>query len=123
MTKHALVVGAADQAAEGLGDAAAGDGVVVALAAEAHAPGLVQEVGPRPGHAVEHQQAQRAARHVDPVAHRVGAQQAGVLLGAEDVDQGADLQRIDVLGVERQALVGQRARRSARAPRAAGGWR
>src|SRR5204863_4037875 len=45
----ALVVGAADQAPEGLGDAAAGDGVVVALAAEPGAAGLVQDVGPRPG--------------------------------------------------------------------------
>ena len=41
-------------------------------------------------------------------AIRVSAEQAGVLFGAEDIDQGADLQRIDMLGVERQPLVGER---------------
>src|SRR6185437_13888229 len=52
----ALVVGAADQPAERLGDAGAGDRVVVGLAAEAGAAGLVQDVRARPGDAVEDQQ-------------------------------------------------------------------
>jgi hypothetical protein len=48
--EDALVVGAADQPAEGLGDAGAGCGVVIGLAAEAAAPSLVQQVGTRQGH-------------------------------------------------------------------------
>ena len=67
----------------------------------------MQNVGPGPGHPVEGQQSQRPAGDVDPVAHRVGAEQAGILLGPEDVDQRSHLQRIDMLGVEGQALVGQ----------------
>jgi hypothetical protein len=59
--------------------------------------GLVQDVGARPGHAVEDDEAQRAAGHVDAVAHRVGAEQAGILLGAEDVDQRAGVERVDML--------------------------
>jgi hypothetical protein len=102
ITNTPSVVGAADQAAERLADAGAGHGVVIALAAEAQAAGLVQHVRTRPGHAVEDQQAQGPARHVHAVADGVGAQQAGVLLGPEDVDQRPGLQRIDVLGVEGQ---------------------
>ncbi|MNK72777.1 hypothetical protein D3C87_922610 [compost metagenome] len=67
----------------------------------------MQQVGARPGHAVKGQHAQRPPRHVHPVAHGVGAKQAAILFGAEDVDKGADLQRIDVLGVERDARLGQ----------------
>jgi len=90
---------------EGLGDPAAGHGVVIGLAAEAAAPGLVQDIGPGPRNAVEDQKAQGAAGDIDPVAHRVGAQEAGVLLGPEDVDQGSDVQRFDMLGVEGEAPV------------------
>ena len=67
----------------------------------------MQDVGPWPRHAVEDQQAQGPARHVHAIADGVGAEQAGILLGPEDVHERADLQRIDVLGVEGQALVGQ----------------
>ena len=67
----------------------------------------MQYVRARPGDAVEDQEAQRAAGHIDPVADGVGAEQAGVLLGAEDVHQRTGFQRIDVLGVERQTFVGQ----------------
>ncbi len=97
--------------------------VVIGGAAERCAPRLVQDVGPRPGHAVEDDEPQRAARHVDAVAHRIGAEQAGVLLGAEDVDQRRGLHAHRHAGPERNAGLAPAARRSAHAPRAAGGWR
>ena len=104
--EHAAVGGAADQPAESLAQPQACDPVVIALriaVREMDAPLPMQDVGARPGHLLEHHQAQRAAGHVDAVAHRVGAEQAAFLLGAEDVDQGGVAHRIDVLGVERDA--------------------
>ena len=62
----------------------------------------MHDVGARPRHAVEDDEAQRAARHVDAVAHRVGAQQAPILLGAEDVDQRSRVHPVDVLGEQHQ---------------------
>ena len=47
------------------------------------------------------------ARHVDPVAQRVGAEQRGARIVAEDVDQRAGVDRIDMLGVERQPGAGE----------------
>ena len=60
-------------------------------------------VGCAPRHPVEHDEAQGIARHIDAVAHRVGAEQAGIAFGAEHVDQGAGIDRIDMLGIEGQA--------------------
>ena len=50
----------------------------------------------------------RAARHVHAVAQGVGAQQAGILLGAEQIDQRAGVQPVDMLGIEREAGLRQR---------------
>jgi hypothetical protein len=50
------------------------------------------------------------AGHIDSVAQRVGADQRSARIVAEDVDQGAGVDRVDMLGVERQPA---RARRSA----------
>jgi hypothetical protein len=47
------------------------------------------------------------ARHVHPVAQRVGAQQRGARIVAEDVDQRARIDRIDMLGIERQPGAGE----------------
>ena len=105
--KDAVVVAAADQAAKGLAQAQAGEHVVPAVALEGLAARLVQDVGARPGHTVEDDEAQGTAGDVDAVAHRVGAQQACILLGAEDVDQGAGVHGVDMLGVERQPGVFQ----------------
>ena len=101
--EDAAIVGAADQPAVGLAQPQPGDAVVVVRAAEYRLARAVQDVGARPRHPVEHDQAQRAARHVDPVAHRVGAEQAGILLGAEDVDQRRGRHRVDMLGQQQQA--------------------
>ena len=102
--EDAAVVGAADQPAIGLAQPQPGDAVVVGGAAEHRLARAVQDVGARPRHPVEDDQPQRAARHVDPVAHRVGAEQAGILLGAEDVDQRRGRHRVDMLGEQQQAL-------------------
>ena len=74
--ESALVALPPHQPAERLLDAQAHQPVVVGRFAEMGAPRLMEDIGPRPGHAVEHDQAQRTAGHVHAVAHRVGAQQA-----------------------------------------------
>ena len=61
----------------------------------------------RPGHALQQHQPQRIAGHVDAVAQRIGAEQAGARIVAEDVDERAGVDRIDVLGVERKAFTGE----------------
>ena len=47
------------------------------------------------------------AGHVDAVAQRVGAEQGGARIVAEDVDQRAGVDRVDMLRVERQAGAGE----------------
>ena len=47
------------------------------------------------------------AGHVDAVAQRIGAEQRGARIVAEDVDQRAGIDRIDMLRVERQAVARQ----------------
>ena len=63
----------------------------------------MQYVRARPGHAVKDEKAQRAAWDIDAVAHGIGAEQAGILLGAKDVDECRGRHRIDVLGEQRKA--------------------
>ena len=65
---------------------------------------LEQDVGPWPWHAVEDDQPQRLARHIDAVAHRVGSQQAGMRLLAEDLQQRLKVHLVDMLCIERQSL-------------------
>ena len=64
-------VGAADEAAERLAELEPCEPVVIArgagLAQLRRAARFVENIGARPRHAVEHDQAQRAARHVDAV--------------------------------------------------------
>ena len=43
------------------------------------------------------------AGHIDPVAQGIGAEQRGLGIIAEDIDQRAGVDRIDMLGIERQA--------------------
>ena len=64
----------------------------------------MQDVGARPRYALEDDEPERPARHVDAVADRVGAQQTGIVLGPEDVDQRSGIKRIDVLGKSGQVL-------------------
>ncbi len=95
---------AADQPAERLAQAQPDDAVIIRFriaVGQMHPPLPVQDVGARPGRALEHHQAQGVAGHVDAVAHGVGAEQAAFLLGAEDVDQRGIAHRVDVLGIER----------------------
>ncbi len=101
--KDAAIVGAADQPAIGLPQPQPGDLVGILGAAEDRLAGAVQDVRARPRHAVEDQKAQRAARDVDAVADRVGAEQARILLGAEDVDKCRGRHRLDMLGQQQQA--------------------
>ena len=97
--EHAAIAGPPDQSPESLAQPQPRDAVVEALVAAGKmgAPFAVQDVRPGPGHFLEHHQTQRAARHVDAVAHRVGAEQAAFLLGAEDIDQGRVVHRVDML--------------------------
>ena len=63
----------------------------------------MKDVRARPRHAVEDDEPQAVSRHVHAVAHGVGSEQARIGLGPEDVDQRRRVDRIDVLGVQRQA--------------------
>ena len=47
------------------------------------------------------------AGHVDSVPQGVGAEQAGARIVAEDVDQSAGVDRVDMLGVERKPGPGE----------------
>ena len=98
---------APDQPAERLRQPRADDPVVIGAAAAGQPPRRVEHRRPRPGHPLHHHQPQRFAGHVDAVAQRVGAEQRGVRIVAEDVDQRAGVDRIDMLGEQRQAGAGQ----------------
>ena len=108
--EDAAIVRPPHQPAVGLPEPPAREPVVVAPAPKNPAPGLVQDVGPGPRHPVEDDEPQAAPGHVDAVPHRVGAEQAGVGLAAEDVDQRGRVERVYVLGPEREAGFVQRAR-------------
>ena len=69
----------------------------------------MQDVRAGPRHSVEDDQPQAPPRHVDPVPQRVGAEQAGVGLGAEDIDQRRGVEGVHMLGPERDAGLVQRA--------------
>ncbi len=106
--ENALVTRAPDQAAETLRDPQADDRVVIGGEAETVLARGMQDVGPSQGTRFADNEAQRTARHVDAVAHRIGAEQAGMLVLAEDVDQGSGVERVSMLGIERQARFLQR---------------
>ena len=98
LTKRPCRWQAADQAAEGLGDAGPGDAVVVAPAAEAHPAGLVQDV--RAGPRTRSKTSRRRLRPGTsmPSAPRVGRPAS---CSAPEVRARAPtFQRIDVLGVK-----------------------
>ncbi len=56
---------------------------------------------------LHHHQPERMAGDIDAVPEGVGAEQAGVGIIAEDVDQSAGVDRVNMLGVERQARAGE----------------
>jgi Transposase DDE domain len=104
--EHALVRRAADQPPERLTQPQANDAVIETLriaVREVNPPLAMQDVGPRPGRALEHDEAQRLAWHVHAIAHRIRSQQAALFLGPKDVDQCGVSQGVHVLGVERNA--------------------
>src|SRR5229473_2340676 len=102
--EDAGVAGAADQPSEGLLETQPGQHVVVARAAEYRLARLVQDVRTRPRHTVEDDEPERAAGHVDAIADGIGAEEAGIFLGAKDVDQRRGIHAVDMLGEQRQTL-------------------
>ena len=102
--EDAAVVGPAHEAPIGLAQPQAGDAVIVLRAAEHGLPRAVQDIRARPRHPVEHDEAQGAPGHIDPVAHRIAAEEARILLGAEDVYEGPGRHRVDMLGEQEEAL-------------------
>src|SRR6266403_6299541 len=99
--EDAGVAGAADQPPEGLLETQPGQHVVVARAAEYRLARLMQDVRTRPRHAVEDDEPERAAGHVDAIADGIGAEEAGIFLGAKDVDQRRGIHAVDMLGEQR----------------------
>ncbi len=103
-TNTPLVRRAPDQPPERLAQPGASNPVIPALriaVRQMHAPFAMQNIRARPRHFLEHHQPQRAARHIDAVAHRIRAEQATILLGAKNIDQRGVAHRIDVLCVKR----------------------
>ena len=92
-----------DQPAERLRQPRADHPVVIGAAAIGQPARRVEHRRPRPRHPLHHHQPQRFARHVDPVAQRIGAEQRGVRIVAENVDQRAGIDRVDMLGEQRQS--------------------
>ena len=86
--KDTAIVGAADQPAIGLAQPQPGNPFAILRSAKDRLASAMQDVGARPWNPVEDEQAQRTARDIDAVAHCVGAEQAGILFGAKNVDQG-----------------------------------
>ncbi len=97
----ALVARATNEASEGLFQPEPRHQIVIALA-EAGAPRLVQNRRFRPRHFVEHDQAQRTAGHVDTVAQRIGPEQARIFFAAEQIDQRAGIEPVDMLRIKRK---------------------
>ena len=102
-----MIVRPADQPPERLGEPRPHDPIIVRGAASGQPARGVEHRRPRPWHAFHHHQPQRCAGHVHPVAQRIGAEQRGVRIIAEDIDQRARIDRIDMLGVERQPGMGE----------------
>jgi hypothetical protein len=87
--EHATIGRATDQPTESLPEPEPGDAIVEALRVATGEVGTafaMQDVGPWPGHLLEHDEPERPARYVHPVAHRVRAEQAALLLGTEYID-------------------------------------
>ena len=100
--EDAAVVHAPDETTEGLAQSEPRDEIVPLQVPESGVSCLVQQIGPRPWHPVEDDEAQGTAGNIDAIAHGIGAEQAGVLFGAEDVHEGSGIHGVDVLRIERQ---------------------
>ena len=96
----AMVIGAADDPAKGLRQSGADDPVVIGAATTRQTPGAMENIGARPGNRFHDHQPQALARHIDTIAQRVGAEQTGLGLVAENIDQCAGVDRIDMLGID-----------------------
>ena len=103
----AMIIGLADQATKGLREAGPDDAVIIIHPATGKPSRFVQYVWPWPRHLFHDDKAQRMAGHIDPIAQGIGAEQAGVRIIAEDIDQRAGIHRIDMLGIEREAITRQ----------------
>ncbi len=84
-------------------DAAANDHIVIGAATLCGAARRVEDRRARPRHPLHDHLPQRFAGDIDPIAQGIGAEQRGVWIGAEDVDEGTGVERIDMLGIEREA--------------------
>ncbi len=55
----------------------------------------------------------RSPRHIHAVAQRIGAQEARVFFGAEQIDQRAGIEPVDMLRIKFDARIGERRRDAA----------
>ena len=92
-----MVSGATHQPPEGLFQPQPGNAVIIGGAAKGFLAGAVQYGRAWPRNSVEHYEAQSAARHIDTIADRIGAENAAVFFGAEDLDQAGGVHAIDML--------------------------
>ena len=88
--------------------AQAGQHICIGAFAELVAPRAIEDRRPRPGHPIKDDQAQRPPGNVDAIAHGVGAQQAKILFGSEDIDQRGDIHAVDMLRHQADVMVVER---------------
>ena len=110
-----VIVCAADQPTERLRQSRADNRVVIGAATApvlvgGSAAGAVEDRGLGPWHLLHDHQPQRVAGHIHPIAQCIGAKQGRARIVTEDIDQCAGVDRIDMLGIERQPGAGEAVR-------------
>ena len=63
----------------------------------------MQDVGARPRNRFHYNASKGSARHIHPIAQSISSKQAGARVIAEDIDQRAGVDRVDMLREQRQA--------------------
>ena len=96
-----LVARAADQPSKGLRQFCADHAIVIIGAAIGQASRAVENIWAWPRHLLHDDEPQRISGYIDAVAQRISAEQARVRVVAEDIDQCAGVNGIDMLRVER----------------------
>ena len=70
-------------------------------------PRAVQYVGAWPRHLFHNHQPQRMAGHIDAIAQGIGTEQTGMRVIAENIDERAGVDRVNMLRVQRQPVARQ----------------
>ena len=99
-----MIVGTADQASESLCEAGPDDAVIIGRASICGFARCVEDRWLGPGHTFHDDLTERVSWHIDSVSQGIGAKQARTWIVPEDVDQCSGVDRIDMLGLEREPV-------------------